>query len=136
MEDFVLTKNISDLYQHNADQIRNYAQLLKQPPELWMFVPCSNGQPIYENTSGKLTYGLAVRECLFEGFEVVNSRGGYVKVKHGKYTITNDNFGLWLEPYDSCDGIRLTTISDLTKYNLPLTCTHYQPIHKPQQPKP
>ena len=38
--------------------------------------------------------------------------------KKGKYTITNDDHGFWLEPYDSVDGSRITKIEDLINYNL------------------
>ena len=51
-------------------------------------------------------------------FESVDVRGCHPQYKKGKYTITNDDHGFWLEPYDSVDGSRITKIEDLINYNL------------------
>lgn len=55
---------------------------------------------------------------IFVGFEKVDVRGGNPKVKNRKYEITNDQFGFWLEPYDSVDGYRLHKIQDLVGLNV------------------
>lgn len=51
-------------------------------------------------------------------FESVDVRGGNPQFKNGKYTITNDEFGFWLEPYDSVDGCRISKIEDFVNYGL------------------
>lgn len=50
------------------------------------------------------------------GFADLEVRGGYPKFSNGKFTITNDEYGFWLEPYDSVDGIRLSKVEDLVGY--------------------
>ena len=50
------------------------------------------------------------------GFESVDVRGGNPKFKNGKYEITNDEFGFFLEPYDSVDGCRISRVEDLVNY--------------------
>ena len=53
------------------------------------------------------------------GFEAVDvSLGSNFKYKNGKYIITNDEFGFWLEPYDSVDGCRVHKLNDLSSYDL------------------
>lgn len=47
------------------------------------------------------------------GFTDIETRGGFPRFKNGKYFITHDDFGFWLEPYDSVDGIRLSKIGNL-----------------------
>lgn len=51
------------------------------------------------------------------GFENMDVRGGYKKYKNGKYVITNDQYGFWLEPYDSVDGCRVHKLNDLISYD-------------------
>ena len=51
-----------------------YSKFLKQPLELWMFVPCDdNGnvlkEPIINDSIKIWTYQQAKERCLFEGFE-------------------------------------------------------------------
>jgi hypothetical protein len=131
MEDFVLTKNISDLYQHNADQIRNYAQLLKQRPELWMFVACDvDGkvlqvpQPV-EGDDGNWNYQarfsqyhIAKQRCLFEGFEVVQVNSRIKDLKYNNLIVAYcEQSKRWVFDY------AYKTLSDLTKYNLKLSQT-------------
>lgn len=53
---------------------------------------------------------------LILGFHNVDVRGGNPKFKNGKYEITNDQYGFWLEPYDSVDGRRLNKVEDLVNY--------------------
>jgi hypothetical protein len=49
------------------------------------------------------------------GFADVETRGGFPfpRFKNGKYFVTHDDFGFWLEPYDSVDGIRLSKTESL-----------------------
>lgn len=50
------------------------------------------------------------------GFDWLDVRGGNPKLKNGKYVITKDEHGFWLEPYDSVDGRRLHKVEDLVSY--------------------
>ena len=86
MTDFVLeqTKLASEskcgIYEYIV-KIRDYANLLKQPLELWMFVPCDEDGNVLElptkenslNTidheSKMMDYQQAKEACIFEGFE-------------------------------------------------------------------
>ena len=64
------------------NKIRNYANLLKQPLELWMFVPCDDNGNIKKeplkrdyntvniNNSYFKEYQQAKERCLFEGFVI------------------------------------------------------------------
>ena len=52
------------------------------------------------------------------GFTDVETRGGYAKFSNGRFTITNDQYGFWLEPYDSVDGSRLSKLESLAGYGL------------------
>lgn len=56
------------------DKMRNYANFLKQPLELWMFVPCNEEGGVLEEPDGYSSfeylqqYQKAKERCLFEGF--------------------------------------------------------------------
>ena len=133
MEDFVLTKNISDLYQHNADQIRNYAQLLKQPPELWMFVPCDEYGKVMIVGKGMIpidspsymgiytAYHTAKQRCLFEGFEIIFQDNNSLIVRRNLVRIS-------FHANTKC--VTFDLISDLTKRNLPLSQTAINKIYQ------
>ena len=65
----------------------------------------------------KLTVEMFIsKNPLILGFESVDVRGGNPKFKNGKYEITNDEFGFFLEPYDSVDGCRISRVEDLVNY--------------------
>lgn len=65
----------------------------------------------------KLTADMFVgKNPLILGFKNMDTRGGNPKFKCGKYEITNDQYGFWLEPYDSVDGRRLSKVEDLVNY--------------------
>jgi len=90
MTDFVLSKK------YTAIGHENYANFLKQPLELWMFVPCDESkniidEPVHYETWLKLhksegsTIGFdehlkhqqAKEKCLFEGFEIIDKGNFY-----------------------------------------------------------
>ncbi len=52
------------------------------------------------------------------GFEALDTRGGYPQYKKGKYTITIDDYGFWLDAYDGIDGIRISRINDISGLGL------------------
>lgn len=100
MTNFVLEQT-ELLYENNTSKlihrIVNYAQFLKQPLALWMFVPCDEegnvleepiiseylldspgGIPIKsKNTPEAYYYRKAKERVLFEGFEIVEKREVY-----------------------------------------------------------
>lgn len=48
MTDFVLEQNKFNLYKNSEEEIRNYANFLKQPLEKGMFVPCDEDGNVLE----------------------------------------------------------------------------------------
>lgn len=67
--------------------------------------------------SRKLTPDMFVGDSpIFLGFESSHVIGFYpkIKMKGDKYVITNDKYGLFLEPYDSVDGRRIQKVEDLS----------------------
>lgn len=55
------------------------------------------------------------------GFKNLDVRDGNPCYQFEKYKITNDEYGFWLEPYDSVDGRRIHKLSDLTSLDLTYT---------------
>jgi hypothetical protein len=137
MTDFVLTpmltlvsKKVLDKlepYQyHNYSHSMNikYAKFLKQPLELWMFVPCDEGGNVLEepeendlngsflkmqlNYDKEVKWEIAKERCLFEGLKCI-------KVKD-LYFIERDKKSLF------CIGLdKLKKAEDLVQYDLQLT---------------
>jgi hypothetical protein len=84
MTDYVLHKNrVKEDSDTAIFKVTNYANFLKQPLELWMFVPCDEngnvseipkaihgdiGNIIYRNLFNK--YRQAKKRCLFDGFDL------------------------------------------------------------------
>ena len=73
------------------DLVLNYATFLKQPLELWMFVPCDKegnvleAVPYYADGIEKVNeYKKAKERCLFEGFKSVPFSNS---VRKGNYII-------------------------------------------------
>jgi len=84
MTDFVLDQELKLRNNFNYDnrdalvKIFNYANFLKQPLELWMFVPCDEDgnvleEPFEDNLYDIQEYQQAKERCLFEGFRFVNN---------------------------------------------------------------
>ena len=77
MTDYVLE---SQRFKEDSDtaifKVTNYAQFLKQPLNLGMFVPCDLNENILPDCNKYLSfqkgiiYGLAKKRVLFEGFEI------------------------------------------------------------------
>jgi hypothetical protein len=108
MTDFVL-EEVKNWHANSPTIIINYANFLKQPLELWMFVPCDeDGNVISESYNDEqhviiqhLEYAEAKERCLFEGFEI---DGGIVWHKAGL-----DNtlfiFGLCEDKYKTIEDL-------------------------------
>lgn len=115
------------------NQILRYAEFLKQPLTLGMFVPCDEEGNVLEKPNYKqydfsndeeklykndLAYFESAKEkVFFEGFEIGKERE-YPKVSNGRLGFIIDEYGFWLCPLDSFDGQRIDSIEDLAKLNL------------------
>jgi hypothetical protein len=75
MTDFVLKESCNKDRNSidNLNTIFRYALFLKQPLELWMFVPCSpSGQPFTNLTRTDMFFKQAKERCLFD-FHIKNA---------------------------------------------------------------
>lgn len=132
--------------------IRRYAQFLKQPLALWMFVPCDENnvpleEPIkykewlslkekntefYFNSENKdcEAYHKAKSIVLFEGFELLSDYNGMYRLRNAQnIDITFDSYGCYAEPSDSIPGKRINTIEEITYLDLTLTETAIKQIY-------
>jgi hypothetical protein len=133
MEDFVLmTLKAKMTVNQKVKALWNYATLLKQPPELWMFVPCDEeGRVIqepdhvydFDTQDYKYLceeYQQAKQRCLFEGFEVEDIKGKFSTVSNGNRMIYFQEGKEW----------KHKTLSEITHYNLKLSQTALNKIYK------
>ena len=111
---------------------------VKQPLELWMFIPCDEkGNVLHfpefeswkgtddEHNEAMVKYYEAKDRVLFEGF-IVSKNNGNIIVTNGKISILFSirNF---IKHIDS--NVRIESIDDLTKYNLTLTESAIKQLH-------
>jgi len=121
MTDFVLEQKDS-YYNQRFFKIEKYANFLKQPLELWMFVPCDEDGNVLEEDLFKnnpklstlksykrIEYQQAKERCLFEGFSFDREDDDLW------YFSTNDFFLIGVD--------KSKTIEYLIEYNLQLTKT-------------
>jgi len=134
MTNFVLEQEkIGLTYLTAIEKCINYAKFLKQPLELWMFVPCDEDGNVLEKPrefKNKFStfekYQQAKERCLFEGFEIDTKKNG------NKYVSKKD----WLIIFASTEndnGIfrlfsKFSNIESLIKYNIQLTQTAQKQI--------
>jgi len=134
MVDFVFEQQKNHLSLRDFN-ITNYANFLKQPLKLWMFVPCKLVDGVWvvleEPEQGKYKhipnskmfedkvkeYQEAKDRCLFEGFKTV-VRNDVNLILHSGFCLIDYNLGHF-GFYDKSKPIK--TIEDLVKYNLELT---------------
>lgn len=144
MTDFVLkqskNKFMSTGLISNSDileKILNYANFLKQPLKLGMFVPCDDDGNVLKipnlsnysiDEEGSELYNIALKKykkakekVLFDGFEYIKDfrtvRGEYIP------TLKKEDFEIDIEwgSFYVCGLKRVEIIEDLTPYNLILT---------------
>lgn len=137
MTDFVLEQELINggFGQDEIDKVWDYANFLKQPLELWMFVPCDEDGNVLEEPSCMYIYNTqcfecsademyrcrkyleAKERCLFDGFELKTLEFGTC------YSITNRALHVFWKgitrEWKLSHGI--STIEDLVKYDLQLT---------------
>ena len=135
MTDFVLEEgNPSNTDCQFADKVMSYANFLKQPLELWMFVPCDEEGNVLEEPneefeitywdySTKLSkYQQAKERVLFEGFCIDES---YKKEKKQLPYLTNGKASVFLH---SDFAIRHQIVEDLAGSEIQLTPTAIKQI--------
>jgi hypothetical protein len=109
MSDFVLEQNkIRQGFFKQYRKVHEYAKFLKQPLELWMFVPCDEDGNVLEEPelyNEVCEYQKAKERCFFEGFE------------YKKALFFTENKELFWH------GKLHGNVESLTKYNLKLTQT-------------
>ncbi len=105
MTDFVLEQDITLI--ESKFRILYYAKFLKQPLELWMFVPCVDNEVFnYSKHGNKEQYQEAKERCFFEGFECKEIyEWGFLKIWF-------DDFEVYI------DLIKKDTIEDLLTYSV------------------
>jgi len=149
MTDFVLEqmKNTETL-KNNFVKTAAYAKFLKQPLELWMFIPCDQyGNVLNEPDSNKFTmdnvesfaifreqlsyYKQAKERCLFEGFEFTESQkfSTVNKIKNSVHWYTKDRLYLTTKKEDGYHSyFQLFTVEDLIQCEIRLTKTAQKQI--------
>lgn len=114
MTDFVLEQlEINQSTSEFKEVVVKYTNFLKQPLELWMFVPCDEDGNILEKPrefKNKFStfekYQQAKEKCLFERF--TNS-----DEKENSFVFTvNDVGGYWIPKNDTIEGLMLNFIPD------------------------
>jgi len=135
MTDFVIEQKITETFDtpqimwydsevNKLDKIRTYANFLKQPLELWMFVPCDEDGNVLEKPKGtdlnssffemqedynlEVKYEIAKEKCLFEDCELMD--GWCIHLSDGTL-------------FAGIDKLSGYTVEDLTHYKPLLTQT-------------
>lgn len=128
MEDFVLQQDKESVLEPLFVRCVNYAQLLKQPPTLDMFVPCdADGKPMSEPKDyipECSAYTEAKQNCLFEGFKVMKINEFYTVSSEivDENEISYGFVSLFWKRQDAWELSKgIITLSNLTKFNLPLS---------------
>jgi len=135
MTDFVLSKDSTLIYK--------YANLLKQPLELCMFVPCSEDGNVLEHPNyikGERTsqfyndkmdeYKQAKDRCLFDRFEFTEThmKGIDSNLNLFVFPYGNNRFGLTKKQEAFRTWFQLFNIEDLVQCDLQLTPTAQKQI--------
>lgn len=135
--DFVLEEN---RFKEDSDtaifKTTNYTKFLKQPLELWMFIPCDEDGNVLEEpieTIGGVEmyvkrYQQAKKRCLFEGWNyniAKFSDNPFIELRDENnnylaYDVDDKNFQYAEELFTDSEN---KNIEDIVKYNLQLTST-------------
>ena len=138
MTDFVLNLDNEDLNEQKIQSIFDYANFLKQPLKLEMFVPCDDDGNVleYPDSIGVGNdfyykrafdqYEQAKEKVLFEGFEVKKNT---VKIAYNSwlefhfFNFSNGNKEVNIIDFsvEKTEMTRVYKIEDLVKYNLEIT---------------
>jgi hypothetical protein len=109
MTDFVLEQDDDDLTEQKIESIFNYANFLKQPLKLEMFVPCVDNELIIERH--------------YQYFDNEKEHENYIKeIEEAKEKVLFEGFKVKISLREINALIDLTsTIEDLTRFDLTLT---------------
>jgi hypothetical protein len=109
MTDFVLEQDDDDLTKQKIESIFNYANFLKQPLKLEMFVPCVDNELIIERH--------------YQYFDNEKEHENYIKeIEEAKEKVLFEGFKVKISLREINALIDLTsTIEDLTRFDLTLT---------------
>ena len=140
MTDFVIDqrKTYKGDFEDLSDLYFRYAKFLKQPLELWMFVPCDkDGNVLQEKSIFNTTdedyifnsedfdkYQQAKKRCLFEGFEW--NVAEFCDEPMIELEDKSENYFCYDcedKNFSKDDEVYFSNIEDLIKYNLQLTLT-------------
>ena len=142
MVDFVLEQsktNDIDFIQglQKLERIYKYANFLKQPLQLWMFVPCDEDGNVLEKpicqeyALANKKYQQAKGRCLFDGFEFTESQNFSTvnKIKNSVHWYTKDRLYLTTKKENGYHSyFQLFTVEDLVQCDLQLTPTALKQI--------
>jgi len=143
MTDFVLeqeftieVQSLTNQWASRYNKIMSYANFLKQPLELWMFVPCNEDGNVLEeptrysndeyDTIELQAYQQAKERCLFDGFEFTKSQTFSMenKIKNSVHWYTKERLYLTTKKADGYHAYyQLFTVEDLIQCDLYLTQT-------------
>lgn len=148
--DFLRTKNLPDYeYRYLRDKFDNF---LKQPLELWMFVPCKLVNNVWVALSFPIEpehpyndkkrdvwmqyemyltrYQQAKERCLFDGFEFIETHSKGISQNLNLFIFPNEEnrFGLTKKDKSFRTWFQLFTVEDLVQCNLQLTTTAIKKI--------
>jgi len=117
-------------FKDDLAKIYNYAQFLKQPLGLGMFIPCVDNEVFnYSKHGNKEQYQEAQEKCLFIGFKIIDM---HVENQSWEKVVTDEVLNsFWLskdhQKWELSKGIKV--IEDFAKYNhLQLTQTAIKQI--------
>ena len=111
------------------DKVNNYANFLKQPLTLSMFVPCDDDGNVLSNPKDSTLqyqkridkYQQAKERVVFEGFEDRYSESGY-QVSNENILIVFYDAG-YIVTYKACFDYKTETIESVIQFNLTITPT-------------
>lgn len=110
--DFMTTKEFCDTYNvphpYFTGEIKSSAEQLLQVDAI--------KHKMFVEYAKILNKNISEDSLKYLGFTEIDTRGGYPEFKNERFTITKDQYGFWLQPYDSMDGVRLSKINDLVGY--------------------
>lgn len=133
MVDYVLEQDLETPKGRKISEIVKYGLFLKQPLELWMFVPCDKegnvleAVPYYADGIEKVNeYKKAKERCLFEGF-AIEEESFISNIPHFYLEIDGVKI-MWNfnDKWVFYKGFK--TVEDLIKYDLQLTQTAIKQI--------
>lgn len=121
LEQFNLLYNANIMQDKYITRTKKYCDFLKQPLELWMFVPCVDNEPFnYSMHGNKEHFEQAKERCLFDGFVIRKMEGWNI------LDFPNNKYSKDFSVFE--DAFKNMFVEDLVKYNLQLSQTAIKQI--------